>query len=169
MKKWVDVQGAVAESTVYDSKKLVGRSVSFTLPGMEFQTQEIKAMGTMEIPLIGMLNDMELTITKIGVDKGLAKLSRLETHDLEFRWVQNSVDSKGRVTPKGCKAYARTIPSTVPGIGVTPGEAGENEITYKCSMVKVFFDNYEVLAVDRLNQVLRVDGVDYYKDVENLL
>lgn len=168
-RKLADITGAVVDSTVYDNNEQVGRSVSFKLPGLDFQTQELMAMGKMEIPLIGMLNDMEVSITKIGVDQGLSKLSRLENHNLEFRWAQNVVDDKGNVKVVGCKAYARTIPASVPPLEVKPGEAAENESTHKCSMVKIFCDNYEVLAVDRFNKVLRVDGKDYYKDIEKYL
>lgn len=46
-------------------------------------------MGNMTVPLIGLLENMELSITKIGVDNGLRRMNRLEKQSFEFRWVQN--------------------------------------------------------------------------------
>lgn len=36
-------------------------------------------MGNMTVPLIGLLENMELSITKIGVDNGLRRMNRLES------------------------------------------------------------------------------------------
>ena len=88
MGKWVDIKGPVVADTVYSDNVLVAKDTSFTLPGIEFLTADVQAMGTMTVPLIGLLENMELTVTKIGVDNGLSRLNRLEKQNLEFRCYQ---------------------------------------------------------------------------------
>lgn len=144
-----------------------------TYPNIEtFETlfRKTEAMGTMTVPIVGLLENMELSITKIGEDKGLGKMSKLDKHSFEFRWVQNVVKADGSTSPEGCKAFVRTFPPTaLPGIGAEIGSASENELTYTANRVQIFVGGYEYLLVDRLSQILRIDGKDYMSDINKLL
>ena len=154
MGKWVDIKGPVVADTVYSDNVLVAKDTSFTLPGIEFLTADVQAMGTM---------------TKIGVDNGLSRLNRLEKQNLEFRWVQSVISSDGSQSTEGCKAFVRTLPSNIPEIGVEVGNATEIEATYNVTRLQIYANGVEVLCVDRLNQILRVNGKDYYQSIDNLL
>lgn len=114
MGKWLDIKGPVVADTVYADNTLVARDTSFTLPGIEFLTADVQAMGNMTVPLIGLLENMELSITKIGIDNGLSRMNRLEKQNFEFRWVQNVVKSDGSTATEGCKAFVRTMPGPSP-------------------------------------------------------
>jgi hypothetical protein len=167
---WLDIKGAVVADTVYDDGKLVAKDTSFTFPAISLMTADLNAMGTMTVPIVGLLENMELTITKIGEDKGLGILSKLDKHTLEFRWVQNVVTADGSSKVEGCKAFVRSFPPTsLPGIGVEIGSASENELTYSVNRVQIFVGGYEYLLVDRLSQILRVDGNDYMSEISKLL
>ena len=72
---WNDIKGPVIADTVYESGQLVAKDVAFTLPSLEFLTTDVQAMGNMTVPLVGLLENMELSITKIGIDKGLGQLN----------------------------------------------------------------------------------------------
>lgn len=169
MEKWLDIKGPVVADTVYSDKMLVAKDTSFTLPGISFLTADVQAMGTMTVPLIGLLENMELTVTKIGVDEGLSRLNRLEKQNLEFRWIQSVISSDGSQSTEGCKAFVRTLPSNIPEIGVEVGSATEIETTYNVTRLQIYANGVEILCVDRLNQVLRVNGKDYYKSINSLL
>lgn len=169
MEKWLDIKGPVVADTVYSDKILVAKDTSFTLPGISFLTADVQAMGTMTVPLIGLLENMELTVTKIGVDKGLSRLNRLEKQNLEFRWIQTVISSDGSQSTEGCKAFVRTLPSNIPEIGVEVGSATEIETTYNVTRMQIYANGEEILCVDRLNQILRVNGNDYYKSINSLL
>lgn len=169
MEKWLDIKGPVVADTVYADKMLVAKDTSFTLPGISFLTADVQAMGTMTVPLIGLLENMELTVTKIGVDKGLSRLNRLEKQNLEFRWIQTVISSDGSQSTEGCKAFLRTLPSNIPEIGVEVGSATEIETTYNVTRMQIYANGEEILCVDRLNQILRVNGKDYYKSINSLL
>lgn len=166
---WLDIKGTVVADTVYVDKRLAAKDVAFTLPAVTLLTADVQAMGTMSMPLVGLLEDMELAITKIGIDKGLSSMSKLEKLNIEFRWVQNVVKADGTTTPEGCKAFVRCIPKALPGLGVEVGAATEGELTYGVSRLQIFAAGSEYLLVDRLSQILRVNGKDYMKNINNLL
>ena len=169
MGKWQDIKGPVVADTVYSDNVLVAKDTAFTLPGIEFLTADVQAMGNMSVPLIGLLENMELSITKIGVDNGLSRMNRLEKQNFEFRWVQNVVKSDGSTSVEGCKAFVRTMPSGFPEIGVEVGNASEQENTYNVTRMQIYANGVEVLCVDRLSQILRVNGKDYMKKISSLL
>ena len=164
-----DITGAVVADTVYVDNTLVARDTEFTLPGLTFLTADVQAMGTMSVPLIGLLEHMELAVKKIGTDKGLGKMNKLEKQNLEFRWVQNIVKTDGSMKTAGCKAFVRTMPAAVPETAVALGAATEHENTYGVTRMQIFADGEEILCVDRLSQILRMNGKDYMKEITSLL
>lgn len=164
-----DIQGAVVADTVYVDGNLAARDVSFTLPGLQFLTADVQAMGPMAIPLIGQLENMELIIEKVGTDKGIGKMNKLQKQNLEFRWVKNVVKTDGNMVTSGCKAFVRTLPNSFPETGVELGGATVHENKYGVTRMQLFVDGEEVLCVDRLSQILRINGVDYMKDINSLL
>lgn len=169
MSKWLDIKSAVVADTVYADGGLVAKDVAFTLPGIEFLTADVQAMGNMSVPLIGLIENMELAITKIGIDRGLSRMNRLKKQNFEFRWVQNVVKADGSTGTEGCKAFVRTMPGSVPETGVEVGSASELENTYNVTRMQIYVAGVEVLCVDRLSQILRIDGVDYMRAINNLL
>ena len=168
---WMDLKSAIAADTVYADNKLVGKDVNFTLPSITMQTAEVKAMGTMTVPIIGLLDDMELAITKIGIDAGLGRLSRLEKQNLEqqLEYLKYQINPHFFMSVEGCKAFVRCMPKALPGIGVEVGSAPENELTYGVSRLQIFCAGKEFLLIDRLAGKLRIDGKDYMAPVQNML
>lgn len=169
MATWLDIKGPVVADTVYADGVLVAKDTAFTLPGLEFMTADVQAMGNMSVPLIGLLENMELAITKIGIDEGLGRMNRLKKQNFEFRWVQNVVKSNGTTGVEGCKAFVRTMPGAFPETGVEVGSAPEQENTYNVTRMQVYVDGEEILCVDRLSQILRINGEDYMTPINNLL
>lgn len=169
MGKWLDIKGPVVADTVYADNTLVARDTSFTLPGIEFLTADVQAMGNMTVPLIGLLENMELSITKIGIDNGLSRMNRLEKQNFEFRWVQNVVKSDGSTATEGCKAFVCTMPGAFPETGVEVGNAPEQENTYNVTRMQIYANGVEIVCVDRLSQILRINGKDYMSQINNLL
>lgn len=166
---WLDIKGPVVADTVYADNALVAKDVSFTLPGIEFMTADVQAMGNMSVPLIGLLENMELSITKIGIDNGLSRMNRLKKQNFEFRWVQNVVKSDGTTSAEGCKAFVRTMPGSFPETGIEVGSASEQENTYNVTRMQIYANGEEIVCVDRLSQILRINGEDYMSKIKNLL
>ena len=169
MEKWLDLKGPILADTVYVDGKLVAKDVTVTLPGVTPVTADFRAMGTMNMPILGQIEAMEAAITKIGIDLGLRTLVKLESKTIEFRWAQDVKTSDGSTKTEGCKAFIRAMPKTIPGLSVDPGAASENELTFAVSRYQLFVDGAEFWLIDQLNQIMRIDGVDYCKTIRSLL
>lgn len=169
MEKWLDLKGPILADTVYVDGKLVAKDVTVTLPGVTPVTADFRAMGTMTMPILGQIESMEAAITKIGIDLGLRTLVKLESKTIEFRWAQDVKTSDGSTKTEGCKAFIRAMPKTIPGLSVDPGAASENELTFAVSRYQLFVDGAEFWLIDQLNQIMRIDGVDYCKTIRGLL
>ena len=65
----LDKIGAVLATTVYNGTELVAEDVTVTLPEDEFQTSELKAQGTLNLPT-SLTNALEASVTKVVQDKG---------------------------------------------------------------------------------------------------
>lgn len=168
MAAFVNICGPVVANTAYVENQLVARDVAATLPEVTPVTADVQAMGTWSIPIWQLLEDMQFSITKIGVDLGLRSMIKPKPMALELRWVQTVTDANGATKNVGCKAFLRGIPAAIPGIGVSIGEASENEVTFSVTRYQLMCDGVEVMLIDRLAGKLRIAGEDY-SDISNLL
>ena len=166
---FIDICGAIVADTTYVNNVLAAKDVEATLPEVAPVAAEVQAMGTMSLPIWQLIENMELAITKIGVDKGLRSMITPETQSLEMRFVQNVTDANGITKQKGCKAFFKCVPTKIPGIAVTVGEASSNELTFTVMRYQLFVDGEELFLVDRLAGIVRVAGTDYAKTMNSLL
>jgi phage tail tube protein FII len=96
-------------------------------------------------------------------------MNRLEKQDLEFRWIQNVTKQDSSQTKEGCKAFVRTMPSNIAGFSVEVGNPTENDMTYNVTRVQVYAGGVEIMCIDRLSQILRINGKDYMAEINSLL
>lgn len=166
---WIDLKGPILADTVYVDGTLSAKDVTITLPAVTLVTADFKAMGTYTAPLTGQIEAMEASITKIGVDYGLRNLIKLQSKTIEVRWAQDVKYADGSSKTEGCKAFLRSVPKLIPGLSVDPGNLSENEITLAVSRYQLFVAGTEFWLIDQLNTIMRVDGVDYAKDLRSVL
>ena len=170
MGKVLDIRGPINANTAYVNGDLVARNVTLTLPEVTHVLATVNtALGEAEIPLQGLVESMEATIQKIGADLGLAKICSLESKTIEFRWVQQVTKADGSQKVEGCKAFLRFIPKIVPSIEVNPGDSVELDIPGSVTRYQLYIDGKELLLVDKLAGICRINGNDTAKSVENLL
>lgn len=166
---WKDLQGAVLANTVYADGELCCRNATITLPEIANTTVELKAGGTIELPITSNVDAMEATITLGAPDNGFGALAIPSAHDVEVRWVQDSMDIEGKVRQVGYKAFMRAYSKTIPGLSIEVGSASENELTLGITRYQLYADGEEVLCIDQLNSIYRVNGTDYAADINALL
>lgn len=163
MAKVVTKRAGIEANTIYADNTLVANDSTVTLPEATPLTADISAMGTASIPLMGLIDDMELTITKVGIDKNMTILTRPGSHDVEIRWVQDVVATDGTISQEGCKAFLKVIPKTIhPGASLEIGSTSENDLTFEVLRYRLVVSGEELLLIDRLSHILRVNGTDYY-------
>lgn len=168
----LDINGPVNADTTYVDGELVARNAGVTLPEVTHVLATVKsALGEMEVPLYGLVDTMESTIKKIGADYGLAKICGMENKTIEHRWAQQvtNVDGGGSKVV-GCKAFLRGVPKVaVPSIEVETGSEIELEIPFSISRYQLFVDGKEIILVDKLAGICRINGTDYAEQVNSLL
>lgn len=166
---FMDIASAVVSDTTYCNGELSAKDVSITLPEVAATVVDIQAMGTLSVPLWQVLEDMESSINKIGVDMGLSRMVRAERMDFEHRWAQVVFDKNGNPRNVGCKAFISGIPKNIPGIELNVGEAPESEITLSVLRYRLVVDGEEAWNIDRLANVCKIHGKDYAIDISSLL
>ena len=159
----MDKNAAVIADVMLINKKKAAEDVTFELPSVAFQTADVAAMGTLSIPLVGLLDDMTMTITKVGVDKGYGTMITPEKLAIDV------VNGDGSVTHNGCKAFINAIPQEIPSLSVEIGSSTEAQPTYTVTRYQLVVDGKETLLVDRLNRKLKVNGKDYMSSINKLL
>lgn len=166
---FIDIYGAIVANTGYVNNVLVAKDIEATLPEVAFVLAEIEAMGTMSIPIKQRIDNMELVITKIGVDKGFTSMVKPETMNVELRFVQNVTDANGNSKEVGCKAFFKCIPTKIPGIAMTVGEGSSNEMAFTVIRYQLFVGGEEMFLIDRLAGIVKIGGVDYTQNTNSLL
>lgn len=169
MAGFVNITGPVVANTVYVNNSLVARDVAATLPEITPVTADLTAMGTMSMPVWQLLENMELAVTKIGVDLGFRSMITPQSMPLEMRWVQTVTDANGKTKNAGCKAFIRGTPTKIPGVELAVGEVAENECTFMVTRYQLVVDGTEMFLVDRLAGVLRIAGKDYGGELSSML
>ncbi len=162
-------KGTIVGVTAYVENALVAEDVTISLPEITPKTQTFNAMGEIELP-IPLIEAMEATVNKVGIDKGFIKLLVPEKRKFEFRWVQTKVKTDGTQEVEGCKAFITGIPKTVfPGGDIAPGENYEGAIAIAVTRFQLYVDGNEYILVDKLKGQLSINGKDYAKGIKNLL
>lgn len=167
--KYLDVCGPILGATVYSDNVLVARDCEFELPEIAPATADIQASGTLSLPIVQLIDNMEATIKKIGADQGLRKMTQFRSVSLEVRFVQQVIKTSGVTEDVGCKAFLRGIPSKIPGISGKVGEAIEAEAVYNLLKYQLYVDGVEQWCIDRMAGIIRIAGVDYAEKMNSLL
>ena len=165
---FVNICGPVVADTVYADGKLLARDAAVTLPEVAPMTAELPAMGTFELPVWQLIEQMEASITKIGLDMGLRSAITPDMKPLEFRWVQTVTDANGQTKNVGCKAFLRGIPLNLPEIGLEVGSASEHECRISLTRYNLFVDGKEMWLIDRFAGIVRINGKNY-ADLDSML
>ena len=163
------LKGPVVGATVYNNGDLVAKDVAITLPAVTSLTYDFTAGGTTTLPVTGLTEAMEASITKIGEDLGLLSLIQPGSLDLEVRWAQESVDNDGNKTVEGCRAYLKSHCKELPGISLAVGEGSENALTFAVTRYELIVNGKQFLLVDKLKGIHKINGKDYMKSISSLL
>lgn len=166
---FVDIYGSIVANTLYDDGTLVAKDVEMTLPEVTPVIAEIEANGTMSVPMWNRLENMELTVSKVGVDKGFSKMATPDQRMLEARFVQNVTGANGVTKPVGGKAFMTCVPVVIPGIGLAVGEGSTNEMRYTVTRYQLFVNGEEICLIDRIAGITKINGKDYAKATNDLL
>ena len=158
---------ATLASKILLNRNEIARDWPCALPGVTFQTIDMIAMGTQSIPIPFLLDAMEASVTSQGISADTGLLS--EGGDFEVRFAQMAINRFGGKRIYGCKAFFTGTPMSIPGFETTIGEATEGEFTYSVLKYRLLVDSKEALNIDRVNNIIVLNGKDYSKEIEQYL
>ncbi len=148
-------------------------TTTIELPEFTFLSDTLKAagiMGEIETAVIGQLSSMAITLNWNAIDPAALRLMKLTPISLDLRSGQQLFDatSGGQKIEKIRIAVRGTIKSSNPGtleIGAGTGGNTVVEVHY----IKYVINDKDVLEIDKLNMVYKVDGIDYLAELREAL
>lgn len=150
--------------------KLMGIGAELTLPNFEAITETISGagiLGEFESAVPGAFKSLALEIPYRTIDREMFALaSSGGSVPLTFRGSQQVYDpASGANVAQGVRIETRG-----PCKGIDPGKAAqgkptEGKFTQEILFIAIYLDDAEVLCLDKLNFVYRVNGVDMLADI----
>ena len=155
-----DRQGGVVHNRVLIDGVEVARDVTVTYPDITMMTTEMQAMGTMTMPLPGLFENLELSITRDGIDKQYASMVSPKSHQIEVREAVEMYKADGTYGTVFLKTYAEGVPLNIPGGSSEIGSKRSPELKFTLTKYQQYADGEELYDIDRPNLVFKVDGED---------
>lgn len=144
---------------------LVDNTTKCQLPSLEYPTDTLKGsgiMGEIDFPSSSNINSMTFSADARVDSKQLAQLSAPNLQEYEVRWSIERFDtSSGKIRPEVHKAVIKGFPKKYDAGSIEAGASQDSAIEIEAVYYKRVIDGEVILEVDKLNQVLKIAGVDY--------
>lgn len=152
---------------------VLGDTVTVTLPDVEFLTETFKGAGIngeIDMPTYGQIGSLVMEVSHHGLGQDSVKLFRIKNQHLECRWASQVLNSEtGEAEVVGKKAIVKGFPKKL-GVGsIESNKAEEASSSFELTYFKYVMGNRVLFEIDKLNDVLIVDGVDYSAAIRNVL
>ena len=140
-----------------------------TLPAISFSTTDVTYMGTMTVADLTRVDDVAITISlptyvdslRVASAKGILirfamQIEKAKTGESDYQGF--AVSAFGRASGFG-------------GGALTPGDAGNGDITYHCTKYKLTSQetNAELINIDRRAGIIAINGVNTRSKLNKLL
>lgn len=155
----------INEFNIYlDGTKMIGVASSIDLPEINMQTSTVSGVGVsgeIDSPTLGQFEGMEQEISFNTLYSSAADMMNpLTPVNLTIRAAQQVYDKTGGYVFKSLRVVEMgRVKKFKPG-KVEKGEAMEASVTLEITYILIEVDGEELLEVDKLNPVYRVNGVD---------
>ncbi|MDE5756979.1 MAG: phage major tail tube protein [Allobaculum sp.] len=162
--------GPILADTTYIDGIRIQRNVKFSLPTFTMVTAEIQAMGKHEKPLRGYFEAAEHKLYFDRLDDSVAIAFEPKRSTVEHRWVQVEISPDGTEKDIPYKAFVTGEPKVAfPGGDQEPGNVPEFECPWSVDSLKIYREGKEFFVIERYNDAYRVNGKDYYRDIDQYL
>ena len=156
-----------------DGTKMIGVAASVTLPEVNMKTSTVSGVGVngeLDSPTIGQFESMEQEIQfNTLYSSAMDMLSPLSTVNLTLRASQQVYDKQGGYNFKGLRVVEiGRVKKFNPG-KVEKGEAMEATVTLELTYLMIEVDGQQLLEVDKLNGIYKVNGTDMLAGVNSLI
>ncbi|MBQ9273291.1 MAG: phage major tail tube protein [Succinivibrio sp.] len=146
-----------------EGERLVGVG-TVDMPEISFLTDTLKGAGIageLETPVLGHTQSMSCTINWRTVTEDALKMLDTQGTTLTLRAAQQEVaGDTNALSAYGLKVVLKTLPKNV-GLGtLEPGASTDTSTELEVSYLKIEVKGKEILEIDKLNFVYKVNGQD---------
>ena len=159
---------------VYDADvgNLVGVA-SATPPNIEFLTQTITGAGiggSIEAPIIGMVNAMTVTLNFRSVTDSATKLAAPVKHTLDLRVAEQYWETVAVEKQIHADRFVMVVVPKNTSVGqISPATMASVSGEYAVYRYEAYDDGTELWCIDPFNYICRINGVDYMEPVRKAL
>jgi P2 family phage contractile tail tube protein len=156
----------------YENNALLGVA-SIELPDLEYVTEKLDPFGIAgepEVPNIGHFKDLTAKVKFRTIYEDLTKLAEPKNHQLTvYADIQFFNNVSGEFEHKQLRIVLKGIPKKAPIGKLEKGKPQEQEYEFSVNYIKAELDGREVLEIDILNYICKINGTDYLSQVRQNL
>lgn len=142
-------------------------SVEFTLPA--FARGEMQNSGSDETPLLMFDGAMEAKITCKGIDKSVVDIAAPVVARYKLVECQQINQVDGSPATEQVEFVFKGKGAGPMSHGSSVGEGSDAEYTVVLSRYEEYLNGEETVLIDRDLNICRINGTDYFEDVNNML
>lgn len=161
----------IAHRLLVDSKEIADQ-VSCQLPSIEKPTSEIKGagiLGSIDMPITGQVNSMTFSITSRSINAGAAELAKPGIQNIELRFVQDVMQNDGSMIPASSKVFITGVNKKYDPGKIENQTTMDGSIEFEVLRYRQIIDGKETLLIDKLNNIFKINGIDYMEKVRAAL
>ena len=145
----------------------VGDTTEVTLPEIEELTDTISGagiLGEIDLPTLGQIGSLSLEIAFRSSNQ--ETLSLLGSNNIEIRWVNDAIDtSTGKTKTIANKAFLTVKRKKFAEGKLEAGAAQDGSVEFEVLAYRRIMDGKEVLNIDKLNNIYKINGIDQLTDI----
>jgi len=141
-----------------------------TLTAVSEGLQGAGIAGELDTPVLGQFSGMEIGINWRAVNEATMATTAQKIHTLDMRGAIQRIDA-GSMLQKivAVKVLTKVLPKEMALGKLAMGSQTDTSNKYECLYIKIWFDGKEVLELDKLNYIFKVDNEDYLAPVRAAL
>jgi P2 family phage contractile tail tube protein len=165
MKQEVGINGF----KIYENNSEFYGMAEITLPEITLRGEEITGAGiagAFTSAFVGQTEAMSLTLNFRAVTQSLVSLCEPRIHQITALASQQTRDNNtGSLTQKQLKYVIAGQPTKFNPGKLAPAASTESVVEFSATCIGVYLDGRELVYVDQINYIYRVNGTDYLADV----
>jgi len=167
------VPSVLINAKIYNEGKELMGAGTVELPDLEFMTETVSGLGMggeIDLPVLGHFQSLTMSVSWNTVSKQSVSLLAPRTHALViYASIQDWDTGGGTFAPAPVRVMVQATPKKS-GVGkFEVGKKMEPGNEFELTFIKMSIGGEEVLEIDKLNMICRINGVDYLADVRTHL
>jgi len=153
--------------------EILSDTTSYQRPAIENLTDKLSGagiMGEIDMPSLAQIGSLSGEIALKRTNAKAAELFSPKAHDIEIRWATDVIDSAtGKVTVVANKDIIRFYPKSLDAGKVESNSTNDGKLSMEIIYFNHISNGVSFMEIDKLNNVLKIMGVDYASAIREAL